>query len=199
LGATAPAKVGLGTASNHTPHCERLPHLVQQGDTTKMKWELQNVLAKAKTEPKNTKIQIRSRLVSSKRLEEIKERYPKTTQISNLMYLVKVEPAIGKRYLNVKAIRVYLGELRKNVNSTIERGETPYLLVKKIFSEKRGVYEYELVFMGTRHIEDLSYAVSDPSTWNSWGEIVLSPEEIEDLIKMFQDLQKLVRGTLENF
>lgn len=164
-----------------------------------MKWELQNVLAKAKTEPKNTKIQIRSRLVSSKRLEEIKERYPKTTQISNLMYLVKVEPAIGKRYLNVKAIRVYLGELRKNVNSTIERGETPYLLVKKIFSEKRGVYEYELVFMGTRHIEDLSYAVSDPSTWNSWGEIVLSPEEIEDLIKMFQDLQKLVRGTLENF
>jgi hypothetical protein len=163
-------------------------------DETKMK--LHNLLSKARSNPEDTKLHVKSYLVSPRKREDIKSHYPEVAQISNLLYRVKVESAIGKGYINVKAIRVYLAELKKNINSTIERGETPYLLIKKIWSEKRGAYEFEIVFMGARHVEDLSYAVSDPNTWKSWGEMVLSPEQIEDFIQLLRKLLEKKQPTL---
>lgn len=86
--------------------------------------------------------------------------------------------------VDVKAIRVYLSELNKNINSTTERGEQPKVYAKLIKREKTGESEIELFFIGTekdRHIEDLSYSESDPKTWKSWGEIVISPEDALNL------------------
>jgi len=85
-----------------------------------------------------------------------------------------------RRTLGVKAIRVYIPELLKEVDSSIERDENPSILVKKIVRRSPGrenLPEIELVFKGSRHLEDLRYYSKDPSTWITWGEIYLSPRQ----------------------
>lgn len=98
---------------------------------------------------------------------------------------IKVEPYIMRDFVKAKAIRVYPTELMKNINSTIESGEKPVLLVKLTYSPKRGVNEFEIVFMGSRHIEDLGYYKKPPKKWRSWGEIVLSPDQARQLAEFF--------------
>ena len=155
--------------------------------------QIRNLLIKAKVAKQDTKVKLRVHKLGTEKAQEIKQKHPEITYISNLLAKMKVEPAIGKGYIDVKAIRVYLSELMKEVNSTIERGEKPRLLIKKTYSPKRGVNEFEFVFMGTeseRHIEELTYFKKHPKTWRTWGEIVLSPVEVEDFIKLLQDLLK---------
>jgi hypothetical protein len=156
--------------------------------------KIKNLLKKAKQAPQDTRLKLRLRKLSAQKVREIKEKHPEATYISNLLASIKVERAIGKGYIDVKAIRVYLSELMKEINSTIERGEKPRLLVKKTYSSKRGVNEFEFVFIGTeseRHLEELTYFKKHPKTWTTWGEIVLSPEEVKGLIKLLQDLLKM--------
>ena len=134
-------------------------------------------------------IDIKTSQMSNRRHNELKQAFPHVF-ISKNLYHIKVEKPIKKGFIDVKAIRVYIAELMQEVNSTIERGEKPYLLIKKAYSPKRGVNEFEVVFMGAKqkHIEELSYFTTHPSEWKSWGEIVLSTEQIEDLIKLLKDL-----------
>ena len=122
--------------------------------------------------------------------QRIRERYPSMRITNMLLYSIKVEKPIKKRYIDVKAIRVYIAELMKNINSTIERGETPYLLIKKAYSPKREVNEIEIVFMGSKqkHIEELTYFKKHPSQWPSWGEIVLSLKQARDFIENLKDV-----------
>lgn len=156
-------------------------------------FEIKNILVKAKQAPRNTQLTLDVHTVSAEKAKEIKEKHPYATYISKNVASIKVEKAIGKGYIDVKAIRVYLSELMQEVNSTIERGEKPRLLIKKAYSPKRGVNEFEFVFMGTeseRHVEELAYYKTHPTTWRTWGEIVFSPKEVDDLIKLLQDLTK---------
>jgi len=155
--------------------------------------KLENVMAYVKEKPNKTSVSIRSIKLTSEKKERFFEGLPEeiprlASSLSNLMYHIKVEPAIEKGYVDAKAIRVYLNELNANVNSSRERGEKPYLLVKTIRSEKRGVIEFEIVFMGTRHVEKLSYYKTNPKTWKSWGEIVASPKQIKELKDLFERL-----------
>lgn len=155
--------------------------------------QIRNLLVKAKVAKKDTRVKLRLHKLSAEKTHKVKDKHPEATYISNFLARIKVEKAIGKGYIDAKAIRVYVSELMKEVNSTIERGEKPRLLIKKTFSPKRGVNEFEFVFMGTeseRHIEELTYFKKNPETWKTWGEIVLSPDEVEDLIKLLQDLLK---------
>jgi len=94
---------------------------------------------------------------------------------------LKVEPAIAKDHQKVQAIRVYPGKLMKEIDSTIESGETPRLIVKKEFSKSRKVEEVSLVFLGPYHIEDLNYFQTDPATWPTFGEIYMTLVQAADL------------------
>lgn len=99
---------------------------------------------------------------------------------------LRVERPIKKEHMDVEAIRVYLPELSKNINSTVERGERPVLLIKRTVREKTGKGEVEIVFMGSvkdRHIEDLSYYTKNPQEWRSWGEIVLTLDQARKFAK----------------
>ena len=104
---------------------------------------------------------------------------------------LRVERPIKKEYADVEAIRVYLPELSKNINSTVERGEHPVLLIKRTVREKTGKGEVEIVFMGSakdRHIEDLSYYTKNPEEWRSWGEIVLTLDQARKFAKFFRSI-----------
>jgi len=105
--------------------------------------------------------------------------------------MIKVEKPIRKEILNVEAIRVYIPELMKEVDSTVESGEHPKLLVKSIIRRKTGNKEVEIVFLGKkeeRHIEDLFYYNSDPNTWKTWGIIVLTIQQAKGLKEFLSHL-----------
>lgn len=104
---------------------------------------------------------------------------------------LRVERAIKKRYANVEAIRVYLPELKKNVNQTVESGEIPKLLIKRTKRQKTGMPEIEIVFVGSmrdRHVEDLKYYEKHPETWTTWGELVLTPKQTELFIRALEEV-----------
>lgn len=147
--------------------------------------KIENIIGVRKNELERTRITFFTAKISDARAQEIRERYPSMRIVNFLAYGIKVEKPIEKRYTDVKAIRVYIAELMKNINSTIERGENPYLLIKKAHSLKRGVNEIEIVFMGSKekHIEELTYFKKHPKDWTSWGEIVLSTEQAEEFIE----------------
>ena len=108
---------------------------------------------------------------------------------------LKVEPAIARDYQKVQAIRVYPGKvLKKEIDSTTESGETPSLMVKKEFSEKRKAEEVSLVFKGLYHIEDLNYYEKDPATWSTWGEIYLTPAQALQLAEKIKHIAKAPAG-----
>ena len=107
-------------------------------------------------------------------------------------FLIKVEKALRKERIPVEAIRVYLPEFMKEINSTVERGEAPVLLIKRTVREKTNKPEVEIVFIGTikeRHVEDIRYARSDPRRWKSWGLIVLTLEQAK---KFHEFLEKIL-------
>lgn len=102
---------------------------------------------------------------------------------------LRVEKAVKKDIQRVKAIRVYLPELMKEIDQTVERGETPELLIKRTLRQKTGKPEIELVFLGSmreRHVEDLNYYKKNPKDWTTWGLIVLTPEQAKAFIKALQ-------------
>ena len=109
--------------------------------------------------------------------------------IENLGVYLRVERPLEKELANVEAIRVYLPELMKEVNQTVERGETPKLLIKRTKRQKTEKPEVEVVFMGSireRHVEDLTYYEKHPKDWVTWGEIVLTPEQVKAFVKVLQ-------------
>ena len=107
---------------------------------------------------------------------------------------LKVEPAIAKDYQKVQAIRVYPGKLMKEIDSTIESGETPRLIVKKEFSKSRKVEEVSFVFLGPYHIEDLNYFQTDPATWSTFGEIYMTPPQALQLAEKIKRIVKAPAG-----
>lgn len=91
----------------------------------------------------------------------------------------KIDEVIARETVDAKAIRVYTGQLMKEVDSSKERGENPHLYIQRTYNEKRRLPEIQIVLMGKHHIEDLNYFNSDPKKWKSFGEIVLSVEDAE--------------------
>ena len=117
---------------------------------------------------------------------------------TSLSVYLRVERPLDKELANVEAIRVYLPELMKEVNQTVERGETPKLLIKRTERQKTEKSEIEVVFMGSmrnRHVEDLTYYEKHPKEWVTWGEIVLTPEQVKAFIKALQRMVGI--GTLD--
>jgi hypothetical protein len=109
----------------------------------------------------------------------------------SLSVYLRVEKARKKETVNVQAIRVYLSELKKEVNQTVECGELPRLLIKRTTRQKTGKPEIEIVFLGSereRHVEDLNYYEKKPSDWTTYGEIVLTLEEAETVIKALRKM-----------
>ena len=107
----------------------------------------------------------------------------------SLSVYLRVEKARKKETVDVEAIRVYLSELKKEVNQTVERGELPRLLIKRTTRQKTGKPEIEIVFLGSereRHVEDLNYYEKHPKDWVTWGEIVLTPEQVKAFVKVLQ-------------
>jgi hypothetical protein len=107
---------------------------------------------------------------------------------------LKVEPAIAREPQKVQAIRVYPGKLMKEIDSTIESGETPGLIVKKELSKTRKVEEISLVFTGPYHIEDLNYFQKDPATWHTFGEIYMTPTQALQLAEKIKIVVKARAG-----
>jgi len=106
---------------------------------------------------------------------------------------IKVEKPIQRDFVEVEALRVYLPELKKEIDQTVERGERPRLLVKLTRRQKTGEPEIELVFLGgvkNRHIEELTYYKTDPMSWPSWGIIVLKLIQGRKLSAVLQKMSK---------
>jgi len=104
---------------------------------------------------------------------------------------IKVEKSIERDFVDVQALRVYLPELKKEIDQTIERGEKPCLKVKLTQREKTGEPEVELVFMGTmknRHVEELSYWRKDPMSWTTWGLLVLTLKQARKLSAVLEKM-----------
>lgn len=93
----------------------------------------------------------------------------------------KIDRIIARETVDAKAIRVFSGKILKEVDSSKERGENPHLYVQKTYNEKRRLPEIQIVLMGEHHIEDLNYFNSDPRKWTSFGAIILSVEDAEQL------------------
>lgn len=108
---------------------------------------------------------------------------------------LRVEKALKRDFVKVEAIRVYLPELRKEIDQTVESGEAPELLIKRTVRQKTGKSEIEIVFMGSsrdRHVEDLRYYQKNPDKWRTWGLIVLTLEQAEKLFKVLQEMFGIV-------
>ena len=104
---------------------------------------------------------------------------------------MKVEEPISRKVFDVEAIRIYLPELMKEVNSTTERDERPQLFLKTTKREKTGENELEIVFLGKpkdRHIEKLNYYKKKPEDWTTWGNIVLNPKQVKALTSWLKNI-----------
>lgn len=109
----------------------------------------------------------------------------------DVWYKIKVEKPIKRQIIDVQAIRAYIPELMKEINSCVERGEQPKLLVKRTLRAKTQTPEIEIVFYGDarqRHIEALTYFTKPPEQWTTWGEIVLTLEETKRLKEFLEEL-----------
>lgn len=114
---------------------------------------------------------------------------------TSLDVYLRVEKPLKKELANVEAIRIYLPELMKEIDQTVEKGENPKLLIKRTRRQKTGKREIEVVFMGStkeRHVEDLSYFEKNPKNWTTWGLIALTPEQAKALIKALQEMVGIV-------
>jgi hypothetical protein len=110
---------------------------------------------------------------------------------------IKVEPAIAKERQEVQAIRVYPSKLMKEIDSSIERGEQPVLMLKKEFSKTRKVDEFSFVFLGPYHIENIDHPQKDPSTWNSFGEIYMTIPQALQLARRIIRIANAKAGQME--
>lgn len=90
----------------------------------------------------------------------------------------KIETAVTKTVIEVDAIRVACTKNMIELNSTRERGDKPVLYIK---STNRNGGEIEIIFMGKPRIEKLSYYTTHPDTWTSWGEIILTKQQVDKI------------------
>ena len=93
---------------------------------------------------------------------------------------MKVLKPIVRIELPVKSFRLYIKELGKELDSSIERNESPRLLVKKVERNclgRSGEKEIELVMMGDYHLENLNYYQKPLKEWKTFGAIYLSPRQ----------------------
>ena len=98
------------------------------------------------------------------------------------MTALKVEKPLWKRIVPaIGAIRCWCGHTKFEMNSTVERGEHPELLIKRTKREKTGEPEVEIVFLGSHHDEHHSYYKKDPAEWKTFGNIVLTPEKAQEV------------------
>jgi hypothetical protein len=67
------------------------------------------------------------------------------------------------------------------MDSTVERGEHPELLIKRTKREKTGEPEVEIVFRGSHHDEHHTYYTKDPERWKTFGNIVVTPEKAREV------------------
>ena len=104
---------------------------------------------------------------------------------------LRVEKALKKETQTVQAIRVYLPELMKEIDQTVESGEAPKLLIKRTLRRKTGKPEIEIVFLGSmreRHVEDLTYYQKHPKDWTTWGSIVLTLKQAKALSEVLRKM-----------
>ena len=95
---------------------------------------------------------------------------------------LKVEKPLWKRIVPaIGAIRCWCGHTKFEMNSTVERGEAPALLIKRTKREKTGEPEVEIVFLGSHHDEHHSYYKKDPAEWKTFGNIVVTPEKAQEV------------------
>jgi len=96
--------------------------------------------------------------------------------------VLKVEKALWKRVVPaIGAIRCWCGHTKFEMNSTVERGEHPQLLIKRTKREKTGEPEVEIVFLGSHHDEHHTYYTKDPGRWTTFGNIVVTPEKAREV------------------
>jgi len=103
---------------------------------------------------------------------------------------IKVNPPIEKGFVKPQAIRIYVPELSREIDCSLERKENPRLMVKATHSEKRGSQEIEIVFLGKYHFEQLEYFKKNPKEWKTWGIIVLSPQAAKNLAELLLKLSR---------
>jgi hypothetical protein len=95
---------------------------------------------------------------------------------------IKVEKALWKRTVEgIGAIRCWCGHRKFEMNCTVERGDTPKLLIKRTNREKTGEPEVEVVFLGPHRDEDHTYYKKDPATWRTFGNIVVTPTKAREV------------------
>jgi hypothetical protein len=107
---------------------------------------------------------------------------------------IKVAPPIARKFLDIKAIRLYpkIDGFVRNVNSTVERGEKPQLLLKAAYSPRRLDYEIEIACLGRYHVERLEYWKKNPEDWLSFGEFVFSPDQGRELAETLKYLHSVI-------
>ena len=101
------------------------------------------------------------------------------------------KPRAKKFFGKISAIRVYLPELMKEIDQTVERGERPRLLIKRTLRTKTGEPEVEVVFLGgarERHVEALHYYEKRPAEWKTWGELVFPLEGAKEFARCLLEL-----------
>ena len=104
---------------------------------------------------------------------------------------IKVADAMEKIDLPVDSIRVYIPELMKEIDSSVERGEIPRIRVKKDFRISTKRNEITLIFLGKqneRHVEELTYFSKQPKDWSSWGTIIMSVEQARNLKEALNEI-----------
>jgi len=106
---------------------------------------------------------------------------------------LNVLKAIKKGLVKVKAIRLFPTKPLLFIDSRIETGEKPTLLVKSIHNEKRGCHEVEIVFLGDYHVAepDARPHVKPYKEWLSFGLIILSLDEAKELTKILERVTKI--------
>lgn len=101
---------------------------------------------------------------------------------------LKVEKALWKRVVPaIGAIRCWCKHKEFEMDSTVERGERPALLIKRTKREKTGEPEVEIVFMGEHRDEPHSYYTKHPSLWKSFGNIVVTPEKAREVASVLAE------------
>jgi len=101
---------------------------------------------------------------------------------------IRVLEALEKGKIQCKAISLYPSCLHSVLYSSVERNESPTLLVKRVWNDRLEDFEIEIVFLGDYHMEKPTYLKKPRREWISFGNFVLTPSQAEELGKLLIDL-----------
>ena len=96
----------------------------------------------------------------------------------------KIDKIVEDAKIPIECVRVYPSEFGKLVIQSRERGEVPIIALQKTLNERRGI-EYQIFLVKPYRMEDLSYFVSNPKTWKTFGEIIFKQEDLEEMCRKF--------------